>query len=75
MDNMDGARSKTSGVLQARRASGAGNRSDRRCKRNQASPQSSWNPFPVTTSNNDPVVRELARLAQSDAQSQFSNAE
>ncbi len=35
-------------------------------------PQSAFNPFPVTTSNNDPVVKELARLAQSDAQSQFS---
>ena len=35
-------------------------------------PQSAFNPFPVTTSNPDPVVKELARLAQSDAQSQFS---
>jgi hypothetical protein len=35
-------------------------------------PQSAFNPFPVTKSNNDPVTRELARLAQSDAQSNFS---
>ena len=35
-------------------------------------PQSSFNPFPVTHSNADPVVKELARLAQSDAQSQFT---
>ena len=35
-------------------------------------PQSAFNPFPVTTSNSDPVTKELARLAQSDAQSNFS---
>ena len=31
-----------------------------------------FNPFTVTKGNNDPVLKELARLAQSDAQSQFS---
>ena len=35
-------------------------------------PQSGFNPFPVTKGNADPVVKELARFAQSDAQSQFS---
>ena len=35
-------------------------------------PQSAFNPFTVTKGNNDPVLKELARLAQSDAQSQFS---
>ena len=34
--------------------------------------QSAFNPFTVTKGNNDPVVKELARLAQSDAQSQFN---
>ena len=35
-------------------------------------PQSAFNPFTVTKGNADPAVKELARLAQSDAQSQFS---
>ena len=35
-------------------------------------PQSAFNPFGVSQGNNDPVVKELARLAQSDAQSQFT---
>lgn len=35
-------------------------------------PQSAFNPFGVSRGNNDPVLKELARLAQSDAQSQFS---
>lgn len=35
-------------------------------------PQSSFNPFGVSPGNNDPVLKEMSRLAQSDAQSQFS---
>lgn len=35
-------------------------------------PQSAFNPFPVTHGNQDPVAKELARLAMSDAQSQFT---
>ena len=35
-------------------------------------PQSAFNPFRVSPGNNDPVLKEMSRLAQSDAQSQFS---
>ena len=35
-------------------------------------PQSAFNLFTVTKGNDDPVLKQLARLAQSDAQSQFS---
>ena len=35
-------------------------------------PQSAFNPFGVSLGNNDPVLKEMSRLAQSDAQSQFS---
>ena len=35
-------------------------------------PQSGLNPFPVKKGNSNPVVKELARLAQRDAQLRFS---
>lgn len=67
---MDGALAKTpelSSTLEAKR-----DIFGQKVQAQPGFPQSAWNPFQVTTSNNDPVVKELARLAQSHAQSQFS---
>jgi hypothetical protein len=58
---MDGALAKTPGLsstLEAKRdIFGA------KVQANPGWPQSAFNPFPVTTSNPDPVKNELARLA------------
>lgn len=67
---MDGALAKTPGLsstLEARRdIFGA------KVQSQPGWPHAAWNPFPVVSSNPDPVTKELARLAQTDAASQFN---
>lgn len=67
---MDGAIAKTPGLsstLEAKR-----DIFGQKTQSQAGYPQSAFNPFTVTKGNNDPGVKELARLAQSDAQSQFN---
>jgi hypothetical protein len=67
---MDGAIAKTpglSGTIEARRDPVTGEKMQATSGWSQ-----SWNPFTLSHGNNDPVNAELSRLAQTDAQSQFS---